>query len=225
MTPARVARLVFGIGRLLCAAAVLVGMVGRYYRGAAWVGFPDFIAYLTIQSNAAYVVVATVSGVVALRSGLDHPRLDVVRVAVLTCVVTAGLLFAVIVQQSGDRGLRIDVAWSDVALHFVLPVLATLDWVLSPRRHRVSFRVIFAIVSYPVAWGIITMIRGPIVGWYPYYFLDPDQIDSPIEFAALSALMLAAFAIVGLVLVSVPSRRAGLAVTSRKARASAGPSA
>ncbi len=207
MTRAGVERWVLGVGRLLCAVAVVVSMGARYERGKAWVALPDFVAYLTIQSSAAYVVVSIIGGVIALRSGLDHPRLDLARAVVLTCVVTAGIVFALIVQQSGARGLALDVPWSDIALHFVLPAIAVLDWILSPRRRRVTFRVIAVIIGYPVVWGIITMIRGPIVGWYPYYFLDPGQIQDPLEFAALSGLALAVFAIVGVVLVALPARR------------------
>ena len=70
-----------------------------------------------------------------------------------------------------------------------------------------SFRILFVIVGFPVVWGILTMIRGSIVGWYPYYFLDPAQIDSPLEFAALSGLALAVFAVVGVALVGSPYRR------------------
>jgi len=213
-----------GVGRLMCAAAVIVGMVARYERGKAWVGLPDFVAYLTIQSSAAFVIVAAIGGVVALRSGLDHPRLDGARVVVLAWVVTAGIVFALIVQQSGARGLPLDVPWSDVALHFVLPAIAVLDWILSPRRRRVSFRLVAVIVGYPVVWGIITMIRGPIVGWYPYYFLDPGQVDNPIEFVALSGLALAIFAVVGVALVALPVRRKRLTTAPRRASAVAAPS-
>lgn len=224
MTDDRVTRLAFGAGRLLCAVAVLVCMVARYIRASPWVGPIDFLAYLTIQSNIAFVVVATVGGVVALRSGLDHPRLDVPRVVVLSLVVTAGILFALILQQSGARGIRVDVPWSGIALHFVLPLFAVADWVLSPRHHRVSFRVLVAIVGYPVVWGIATMIRGPMVGWYPYYFLDPAQIDSPLEFAGLAALMLAVFAAVGSLLIAAPSRQGSLSTSRRTAPAARGPS-
>ncbi len=224
MTGDRVARLVFGVGRLLCAVAVLVCMVARYLRASPWVGPIDFLAYLTIQSNIAFVVVAVLGGLVALRSGPDHPRLDVARVAVLSLVVTAGILFALILQQSGARGIRVDVPWSGVALHFILPLFALADWVLSPRRHRVSFRVLIVVVGYPVVWGIVTMIRGAMVGWYPYYFLDPAQIDSPLEFAGQAVLMLAVFAIVGSVLIATPSRRGSLTTTPRTAPAARGPS-
>ena len=27
---------------------------------------------------------------------------------------------------------------------------------------------------FPIVWVVYTMIRGAIVGWYPYPFLDPD---------------------------------------------------
>ena len=224
MTGDRVARLVFGAGRLLCAVAVLVCMVARYVRASPWVGPIDFLAYLTIQSNIAFVVVAALGGVVALRSGLDHPRLDFPRVTVLSLVITAGILFALILQQSGARGIRVDVPWSGIALHFILPVFALADWVLSPRRRRVSFRVLLAVVGYPVVWGIVTMIRGSLVGWYPYYFLDPAQISSPLEFSGLAVLMLAVFAAVGSILIVAPSRQGSLTTNQRTAPAARGPS-
>ena len=27
--------------------------------------------------------------------------------------------------------------------------------------------------SYPLAWALITLVRGQFVDWYPYFFLDP----------------------------------------------------
>jgi hypothetical protein len=201
----RFARTTFGTGRLACAAAVAISLVARYLWSAAWIDPANFFAYLTIQSNIAFVVVSTIGGVIALRSGLDHPRLDAARVLVLTYVVTAGIVFALIVQQSGARGVRIDVSWSDVALHFILPVVALADWMLSPRRTRVSFRALAWVAGYPIVWGGITMLRGPIVNWYPYYFLDPGQVSDPLEFVTLSGLALAVFLAVGtLLLVAKP---------------------
>ena len=218
MTPG-LTRAALGSGRLASAGAVSVCLVARYLWGAGWVEPTNFFAYLTIQSNIAFAVVAAIGGVLALRSGPDHPRLDVARVAVLTFVVTAGIVFALIVQQGGVRGLRIDVPWSDVGLHFVLPLFAILDWAVSPRRRRVSWSVLAGIVGYPVVWGVITMIRGPIVDWYPYYFLDPNQVGDPLEFAALSGAALLVFLAVGAALVAVAPLPLGRA-TPRTVRAS-----
>ncbi len=30
------------------------------------------------------------------------------------------------------------------------------------------------IAAFPIGWVIYTMIRGVVVGWYPYPFLDPS---------------------------------------------------
>ena len=209
------ARMALGIGRLVLAVAVAGCLVARYLWGIGWVEPGNFFAYLTIQSNIAFAGVAGVSGVVALRRGLDHPRLDVVRGAVLTYVVTAGLVYALIVQQGAARGFPIPVPWSDVALHWVLPVFGIADWLLSRRRHGLRWRVLGVIIAYPIGWGIVTMIRGPLVDWYPYYFLDPTQVSDPLEFITLCSLALAVFGVVGsgVILTSPASRR-----TARAAR-------
>jgi len=209
MTPGH-ARTALVTGRLVLAAAVAVCLVARYLWGIGWVEPANFFAYLTIQSNIAFVVVSAISGIVALRHGVDHPRLDTVRGAVLSYVVTAGLVYALIVQQGAARGFPIPVPWSDVALHWVLPVLAIADWLLSPRRGRLSWRVLVGVIAFPIGWGVVTMIRGPLVDWYPYYFLDPTQVADPLEFVSLCSLALAVFAVVGAAVIwvrPIPGRR------------------
>jgi hypothetical protein len=40
-----------------------------------------------------------------------------------------------------------------------------------PRR-LTSRRIVWLAVSFPVAWCLFTLIRGELVGWYPYPFID-----------------------------------------------------
>lgn len=56
---------------------------------------------------------------------------------------------------------------------------------------------------YPVLWGVATLIRGPLIGWYPYYFLDPRQVSGPPEFVISCAVALASFSIVATALVLI----------------------
>jgi hypothetical protein len=62
---------------------------------------------------------------------------------------------------------------------------------------------------------VLTIIRGAFVEWYPYYFLDPRQLESALEFFALTGIALAVFAAVASGLVAVPHR-----LNRRKARGS-----
>lgn len=198
-------RTVFGLLRLGAAALCLVALIHRLAWGLAshTIASQNFFAYLTNQSNVAFVVLLTIAGIIALRKARDPRWLTVTLALVLTWTITAGIVFAILVWQAGLRGIRIDVPWSDQVLHFYLPACAALAWALAPGHRAVPWRVIPATLIYPLVWGGFTMIRGPIIGWYPYYFLDPRQISGPAEFLVSSGIALATFATVATALVLI----------------------
>jgi hypothetical protein len=214
-------RVTAGAVRLLFAAVCVVALVSRFLWGLGSATFTagNFFAYLTMQSNIAFVAVSVVGGVVALRRGEDPPWLTRLRGGVLSLTLVAGIVFAVLVQQAGQRQFRIDVPWSDQVLHFWLPALALAEWIVSPGRGRVSWRILAPVLGYPVVWGVITLFRGAAVGWYPYFFLDPAQVTDLAEFALYSGLALTVFAVVGSGVVAL-SRTTPLASRPRTGRGS-----
>lgn len=199
------ARTAFGVLRLGAATLCLVALIHRLAWGLAsnTVASQNFFAYLTNQSNIAFVVLLAVAGVIALRRARDPRWLTVALALVLTWTITAGLVFAILVWQAGVRGIRIDVPWSDQVLHFWLPALTVVAWALAPGHRTVPWRVVPVALAYPVAWGVATMIRGPLIGWYPYYFLDPRQVSGPVEFVVSCVIALASFAVVATALVLI----------------------
>lgn len=198
-------RTVFGLLRLSAAAICLVALIHRMAWGLAshTIASQNFFAYLTNQSNLAFVVLLTIAGVLALRRSRDPRWLTVALALVLTWTITAGLVFAILVWQAGVRGIRIDVPWSDQVLHFYLPAVTVAAWALAPGHRAVPWRVVPITLVYPVLWGVATLIRGPLIGWYPYYFLDPRQVSGPPEFVISCAVALASFSIVATALVLI----------------------
>jgi hypothetical protein len=188
-------RAAFGALRLGVAALCAAALVFRFVWGLGSATFTpgNFFAYLTVQSNLVFLVVTVLAGIASLR-GLDDARwLDTARATVLSLTLSSGVIFAIIVAQAGQRGLRIDVPWSDQLLHFVIPALAVLDWVSAPGRGRAPWRTVAFTAVFTAAWGAFTFFRGQIVGWYPYFFLDPAQVTSLGELVLLSALSLVLF--------------------------------
>lgn len=200
------ARAVFGLLRLSAAAICLVALIHRLSWGLAsnTIASQNFFAYLTNQSNIAFVVLLIIGGVIALRRPDDPRWLTVALAMVLSWTITAGLVFALMVWQAGERGIRIDVPWSDQVLHFWLPACTIAAWALAPGHRTVPWLVVPTTLAYPLLWGAVTLWRGPLIGWYPYYFLDPRQVSGPAEFLMFSGVALAVFALVaaGLVLIS-----------------------
>ncbi|MFS0912300.1 Pr6Pr family membrane protein [Microbacterium sp. 179-I 3D2 NHS] len=202
----------FGLLRLGAAAICLVALIHRLSWGLAsnTIASENFFAYLTNQSNIAFVVLLVVGGVIALRRAQDPRWLTIAFALVLSWTITAGIVFAVMVWQGGERGIRIDVPWSDQILHFWLPACTIAAWALAPGHRSVPWRVVPLTLAYPLAWGAFTMWRGPLIGWYPYYFLDPRQVSGPGEFLTFSGIALIVFAAVAAVLVLIsrmPTRR------------------
>jgi hypothetical protein len=199
------ARAAVGCARLSFAVVCLVALVARFLWGLGSATFTagNFFAYLTMQSNIAFLLVCVVGGIAALRSDSDPPWLTDLHAVVLSWTVVAGVVFALLVQQAGQREYRIDVPWSDQVLHFWLPALALVEWIVAPGRGRARWRILSLVLGYPVVWGVLTLVRGASVGWYPYFFLDPGQVQDPLEFVLYSTLALSAFALVGCMVVTL----------------------
>lgn len=191
-----------GVLRLLAAAVGVAALIGRFLYGQGFITFSvgNYFGYLTHQSNIAAVVMFAAGGVMMLR-GIPEPEwASAGRMLITSYLTVAGIVFALLAAQAAERDYRLDVPWSDQLLHFWLPGFALADWLLSPGRHRVPWRFSYLVLGYPLIWGMITMVRGSIVGWYPYFFLDPYQVATIGEFAGYSAASLALFSAIGTLL-------------------------
>lgn len=173
----------YGIGRVVLAVAGVVGLIGNYEYVLL---FPTFAAYnvfsyFTVQSAIAAVAAFVLAAIVAFRQEKDPQWLDLFRALVTTYIIVSGIVFLTIVIQSSSRDYSIEVPWPSQVLHFYIPTIALLDWLTDTGKARLSWRFLRWILPYPLAWGVFTLVRGSIVGWYPYFFLDPAQVSGPLE--------------------------------------------
>lgn len=202
------ARTWFAVARLAGATLCLTALVHRllWGLGSQTIAGQNFFAYLTIQSNIAFVALAVTGGAIALHRVEDPRWLTDLRTVVLSWTITAGLVFALLIWQANLRGIPMTVPWSDHVLHFTLPALAVAGWIFGPGRRKARWRLVVWVLAYPIVWGLLTMWRGSRIGWYPYYFLDPRQVSGPPEFLLTSAIALAVFAGVACGLIGLSRR-------------------
>jgi hypothetical protein len=177
-------RKVFGVARILVAVTGVVALVGdfNYSLGSNPLAIGNFFSYFTVLSAVIAVTVFVIGAVYALRNRLDPLWLDMVRMLMTVWVIVSGIVFAVILVEGSLRGVPVWAPWSSQLLHFWIPAYALLDWLIAPGRD-VPWRTVGYIMSFPLAWVVYTMIRGSLVHWYPYFFLDPLLVDFPFEFA------------------------------------------
>ncbi|MGI5126733.1 Pr6Pr family membrane protein [Pseudonocardia sp. CA-107938] len=128
-------------------------------------------SYFTIQSN---IVVCVVAILLVLRPDRDGRWWHAARLTSLVAIVITGLVFAVVLAPLVHL-----TGWALVAtigFHYVSPWLTLLAWVALGPRRRFTLRTAVAAFVWPILWLVYTFVRGAVVHWYPYPFLDVDRI-------------------------------------------------
>jgi hypothetical protein len=131
--------------------------------------FVRLFSFFTIESN---LFVLGVSLTLLRNPFRDGRWWRVVHLDALLGIVITGIVFdtvlAKIVHPTG---------WAAVAnfgFHYFSPWFALLGWLLFGPRPRVTWAAIPWAFVWPIAWIAYTFVRGAIVHWYPYPFLDAD---------------------------------------------------
>ncbi|MFE3544834.1 Pr6Pr family membrane protein [Nocardia sp. NPDC059177] len=130
----------------------------------------NYLSYFTIESNILAVLVLLVGGVLAPQG----PRWQLVRGAVTLYMLITMVVYAVLLA---NVDVMLTDRWINDVLHRILPLVLLLDWLLvaMPRRPRTGPALIGQWLAFPLVYGVYSLIRGPIVDWYPYPFLDPRE--------------------------------------------------
>jgi hypothetical protein len=153
--------------RVLRVLAAALGLVALGTALADSTGsFGNFASYFTIESNVLAVVVLLVGGLADPRS----TRWAYVRGAVTLYMTITMIVYAVLLA---DVDVQLQKQWVNDSLHRWVPLLLLLDWVVRPPWPAVSRRAALGWLAFPLAYFAYSLLRGPVVDWYPYPFLDP----------------------------------------------------
>lgn len=143
-----------------------IEVAGRPDRGTRLV---RFVSYLTIWSNVLGTVIAGTLAVNPQRDGRIWRPLRVDSVVILFTVGVVHWFFL--------RPLLHLHGWDLVAdklLHIVVPLLVVVGWLVFGPRRRIGRVDLAGCLVLPVVWLAYTLIRGAVVHWYPYPFIDVD---------------------------------------------------
>jgi len=180
---ARITRIFFGLLALSSVAFEIVVLLGEgAFRPV------NFFSYYTVLSNLLAGVFLIYFGVTNNTSN----KTAVVRGAITLYMAMTGVIFAVLL--AGLEGVRLTaVPWNNFVLHYIMPLVVVGDWLLSPPKKKISTRAIWLWITFPLLYVVYSLIRGAIVNWYPYPFLNPVQ-SSYLQ-VAITSLVLAVFVI------------------------------
>jgi len=190
--PVRVVRVLvgaFGFFVVIRQADISVGQNG--FR------LDHFFSYFTILSNILADAVLVIYGLFPLIAR----RADAWRGAAALYIAITGVIYNALLR---NVDVATSEAWLNEVLHVVIPVVMALDWLIVAQVRAVSWKLSLAWLGFPLAYVAYSLIRGPIVDWYPYPFIDPRRpggywrvVGYSVVIAAVMAVLSVGFAYVG----------------------------
>lgn len=160
----------------------------------------NFFSFFTNLSNIFAAAVAII-GAFGYRAAV--PAIDTLRLIAVVNMTIVGVVFSVLLR---DLDLGSLLPWINVVLHYVMPVVVVLDWLLVTPRRRLTRVDYLWCLPLPLVYLGYTMARGAAIGWYPYPFLRSETTGGYAGVAIYVAAIVALFLLTGLAAVSLANR-------------------
>jgi hypothetical protein len=167
-------------------------------------GMVSFLGYFTIVTNLLVCISLTMPLLApASAMGKFFSRADTIA-AVATSILFVGISYHVLLRNTWNpQGLSM---LATMLLHYAIPILYFVYWWFN--SPKTALRWIYPVLwgLYPTAYLIYALIRGKIIGSYPYTFIDAAAIGYAQTFINGVGL-LAVFIVLGLMLVALNRMR------------------
>jgi len=161
--------------RLLFAILGLAAVITQFANSTNLLGdafHPDnFFSFFTIESNLLFIGVLFVGSYMAWKRKTSQ-TFEIFRGAAMIYMLITGIIFSLFLTGLEEE-LLTHVPWVNSTLHYVLPVIAVLDWIVDVPKKQIPFKKGLVWLIFPVAYLVYTLVRGNYTAWYPYPFLNP----------------------------------------------------
>jgi hypothetical protein len=155
---------------LLTLAALCAQLVLHVQSGFSMV---NFFSYFTNLSNLFAAVVMFIGAISLIRHREPALTQDLVRGSSVAGMVVVGIVFNILLRGHDLGSL---MPWVNVVTHYLMPIAAVLDWVYQPPKSDLTLSQIRYWLIFPLLYLAYTLVRGAVVGWYPYPFFNPANV-------------------------------------------------
>ena len=166
-------------------------------------GFVDFISFFTIQCNLLVALCVSFSLLLPHSAPGRFFSKSSVQSAIALYIFIVGLVYNTVLRGLYEfKGMQRVV---DNLLHVWVPVLYIMYWYAFTSHTFFRWKQCLYWLIYPLLYTMYSMIRGSFVHWYPYPFLNAQDLGYPKVFVNMLAV-LAAFCITGLIVIGINRR-------------------
>jgi hypothetical protein len=138
--------------------------------GSPTFSLSNFFSYFTQLSNL-YAAAVLWAGLWFARRP-PAPFYESARGASVLYMSITGIVYEVLLAHA-DSLVHGTPTYSNWVLHRIMPVALLLDWLYVAPRTRLDWTHMLRWLAFPIAYLAYTLVRGLLIDWYPYPFVDP----------------------------------------------------
>lgn len=163
----------------------------------------NFFSFFTILSNSLIAVSLTFNLILSkTKMGLFFSGISV-QTAIALYIIVVGLVYNLVL-----RGIVVQTGWHLIVnniLHVLNPILYILYWTFFSPKDKLNWKNGIYWTIFPVIYLVYSLIRGAILNWYPYPFLNAGNIGYEKVFINITA-MIVLFFVAGLLLIVINNK-------------------
>ena len=181
-------------------------LFARWESGASLVGgLVSYFSYFTIITNTLVAIVLTYAADTRPSRGRAFFLQPWVASGIAVSIIVVGAAYSLLLRQLWQpEGLQ----WlANEVLHDVMPVLYALYWWFYVPKGVLRWSHVGLWMLYPLVYFAYILLRGHLLGVYPYPFVDVEKLGYAQTFINASGI-LAGFVAVALLVVAVDRWRA-----------------
>lgn len=199
---------VFGTFRLAVGLALLGSVLWQVSdRMAVGLFRPfEYFAYFSIISSILAGIVLALSGLTLLQGKDEGERLHTYRLIATVSMIIVGVVYHWLLGDSAVDPRDIGYEWPvvpNLVIHTYAPILIVVDYLLSIKGYKPSWKKAWWVVVYPLSWLAFSLVRGLLDGWWPYWFINPNSEGGVVGMLTYVAIIAAAFISLGFILVGL----------------------
>lgn len=139
--------------------------------------FSETVVMFSFFTNLTNLIIIVMAGALLVGKGWLYRwfKSPVVQAACCLYIAFVGLGFWFIL--GGPQNVESWLFWiPQLTAHTLSPILGVVFWVRCVPKGQLNGLHPFLWLAYPIAYLIYWLIRGPIVGYYPYFFIDVNAL-------------------------------------------------
>jgi hypothetical protein len=138
-------------------------------------GIGLYFSFFTILTNTLAALTVTLPALAPRSAAGRFFARAVTATGVTAAIVMVGLVYVTLLRQVWEpQGAQLV---ADIALHYASPVLFATYWWTGVDKRDLSWRDLPWYLAYPLLYLGYALVRGALVGHYPYHFIDAGLLS------------------------------------------------